>query len=201
MSLIEKLLTTQTIQGPYLGQNRLPTAQVSQALQQVLPKAAAPAALQSINQQLHLNLQVKALPTQNQQITRPLSNNSLFLQPSQQLSARLSQNTLSQIQQHPVESAIDLHLEELLLLEALKHKVRRQITDQSVPSPFAQLSYLPLERPFGLLKNSKRRLRIQGMSFLRFRFAWEDEEDSQEPGQHQRQSEAQEQESQAERKS
>ena len=182
MTLIEKLLNTQTLQGPYLGEVRMPTQQLQQALQQALPKAVAFPEPQSLQTQLHLNLQIKVNAQVNQQAAQIQNQSSnLFLQSSQVLSAKLSQNTIQQIQQHPIDSILSLRIEELFLLQMLMRKVRRQIPEQLVPSPFAQLSYIPTERPFDRLRQSKRKLQVGGLSFLRFRFAWEDDDHDSNP--------------------
>lgn len=182
MTLIEKLLNTQTLQGPYLGETRMSVQGVQQALQQVIPKTSSLPEPQSLQSQLHLNLQIK-VNTQVQQQTAQIQNQSsnLFLQSSQVLSAKLSQNTIQQIQTHPLESILSLRLEELLLLEMLTRKVRRPIPEQLVPSPFAQLSYIPTERPFDRLRLKQRKLNMRGLSFLRFRFAWEDDDNNPSP--------------------
>lgn len=174
--MIEKLLRFQTIPGPYLGENRLvPTATVTQSFQVLVnkPTPAAPAVLQSISQHLQLNVQLKPAGVQT-----PAPSN-LLVSPLQIMpSPKLSPITSAQLQQHPVSCFLDPHIEELLLLEAFKRQGRKRQLDQLVPSPNAQLSFLAIERPFSRTGASRRKLAIQGLSFMRFRFVWEDDDEA-----------------------
>lgn len=176
MTLIEKLLSYQTISGPYLGESvKAVAAAPVQTFQSLVikPVQAAPQ-LQTVVQNLQLNITIKAAPGPSSQ-TAPTS--PLF--PAGQIlpSTRLSQPTIAQLQQHPVTCPLDLSMEELFLLMALRRQAgRKRQADQITPGPFAQLSYLPIERPFSRLTVSRRKLQIKGVSYMNFRFAWEDEE-------------------------
>ncbi|PKL80288.1 MAG: hypothetical protein CVV27_00585 [Candidatus Melainabacteria bacterium HGW-Melainabacteria-1] len=188
--MIEKLLRFQTIPGPYLGENRpVPTGQVVQNFSTLLPKPEPlPPALQS--QSLQLQLQVRSL-AQGQPAAQAVAQSQAPLTPASYLHTplRLSQTTIIQIQQHPLHCRLDLRLEDLLLLEMLKRQVRKRPADHLVPSPFAQLSWLPVDRPLARLAPSRRRLEIRGLSFMRFRFAWEDDESPADDGQERQPSE------------
>ncbi len=183
--MIEKLLRFQTIPGPYLGENRLvPTATVTQSFQVLVnkPAPAAPPVLQSITQHLQLNVQLKPAGAQTP------APSHLLVSPLQIMpSPKLSPITSAQLQQHPVSCFLDPHIEELLLLEAFKRQGRKRQLDQLVPSPNAQLSFLAIERPFSRTAASRRKLAIQGLSFMRFRFVWEDDEQASQQQQHSQQ--------------
>ena len=187
MTLIEKLMRFQTIQGPYLGDQRpvttpTPAAQNFAAL--VSKPVPAVTTLQSAAQQLQISVTTQTSPAPLTPPPAPqlLPNSQLTLTP------QLSQTTLLQIQQHPVESRFSLQIEDLMLLELLKRQVRKRPIDQLVPSAHAQLSWLPTERPFLRLTQTRRKLSVRGISFIRFRFAWEGDE-PEDPRQQRRQHE------------
>lgn len=184
MSLIEKLLGTQTIQGPYLGETRAlatPTPALTNGFQSLLaPQPAAPAPLQSLGMQLQLNVPLLQ-PAQPQ-----LPPAGWIPQLPIAIRNQLSPATLLQIQQHPLESRFDIALQDWLLLDMLRRQGgRRRVPDQLQPSAFAQLSWVPLEKPFLKLAASRRKLRVHGIAFLHFRFAWEEDDGSRRQGRQQ----------------
>lgn len=176
MSMIEKLLSCQTIQGPYLGENRpLVVAPVAQNFQVLVPKAAPAPVLQSLTQQLQLTISVKSTVQTAPGNVAQMS--TLSLSPTQLMtSAKLSPVTISQIQDHSVSCRLDLGIEELLLLEAMRRHVRKRPAEQLIPSPFAQLTWVPFESPFSRRIGSRRKLSVRGLNFINFRFSWEEDE-------------------------
>lgn len=181
MSMIERLLSVQTLAGPYLGDNRaLTPANQIPAFQMAAPKPVALPPLQSVPQQLMININAQHFP---QQMQPGAQQNAAMLVPPAPINTttRLSQTTLSQIQQHAVECRWDLGIEELLILEALRPHLgsRRRPIEQVMPSPFAQLAWMPIEKPFLRLAATRRKLHVQGTAFMRFKFAWEEEEQQQ----------------------
>lgn len=185
MTLIEKLLRFQTINGPYLGENRpLQAVPVGQNFQALIAKPAPtmPAVLQSASQQLQINIQVKA------SITPAPAPSTMLVSPLQIMaSPKLNAVTINQIQQHPVTSQLELNPELLLLLEAFKRQGRKRPPEQLIPSPNAQLSFLAIERPFIRSGVARRKLSVQGLNFLRFKFVWEDDDDPSEQRRRQQQ--------------
>ncbi|MGV3526250.1 MAG: hypothetical protein ACO1RX_18670 [Candidatus Sericytochromatia bacterium] len=169
--MIEKLLRVQTIDGPYFS-DRKALPQTPPSGFQNLVKAPAPVlapVLQSAPQQLNLQVQVRA----NVHVSPLLTSQAPLTSPSQ----RLTQTTLAQLSQHPVQSENNLHLEELLVLQAiLRVRPRVRQVEQTVPTAFAILSYLPLEKPFEKVFNKRRKQALAGTSFLDFRLSWEREE-------------------------
>lgn len=183
--MIQQIISsTQKLPAPYLGPSKLVElpAQNFRSVTQQLTQQAAPAStpLQSASQHLQIQVKNQAQLTQNQ--AQQKFNHSV-----KQLAKQLSQTTRAHLQQHPVRVKIlELNLQELLLLSALRAKGQAKAADQLVPSQFAMLSSVPIERSFLRTLPKKREIFSSGRYFMNFRFVWEDweEEEHEREGQH-----------------
>jgi hypothetical protein len=174
--MIERLLRMQTIDGPYLGVNRpLEASPPVTKIQSFLlpePKAQAPKplVLQSIGQQLHIQQAQKNITMHQNQMHQSAQNI---------IRQTLTPVTLSALQGQTYTSALSLSPEELFLLGLLRSKGGAKRSDQWVPnvSPnaSAQLSFIETPRVFLRTLPRARKLRLRGISFMNFRFQWEDE--------------------------
>lgn len=165
--LIQKLLRFQTIPGPYLGEsNAVANAKITQfALPSTQSKTVLPV-LQSLSQQIQVQLQ-KPLPQQQQSpALRPLN----LLTPE---SESLCKTTLQHLRQHPV------HVPEKALKQSLLNPVGQEQTHAETAPEVQQqvlLSFLALERPFEREKSAKRKKAPPGTPYMDFVFAWEREQ-------------------------
>lgn len=169
--MIERLLRMQTIDGPYLGPNRPLEATSAAKVQPFVlpePKALAPKpmVLQSLGQQLHI-----------QQAQKNVAQHQNQMQHSAQNIIRQSLNpvTLNALQGQTFASALSLSPEELFLLGLLRAKGGARPQEQWVPNASAQLSFIETPRVFLRTLPKARKLRLRGISFMSFRFQWEDE--------------------------
>jgi hypothetical protein len=165
--LIQKLLRYQTIPGPYLGEsNAVATAKITQFVLPATQSKAVLPVLQSLSQQIQVQLQ-KPLPQQQPQ--PPTLRPANLLTPE---STSLCKTTLQHLRQHPVQ------LPEKALKQNL-NPVGHEITPaETVPEVQQQvlLSFLALERPFEREKSAKRKKAPHGTPYMDFVFAWEREE-------------------------
>lgn len=157
--MIERLLRMQTIDGPYLGPTRPVETVTTPRVPFHLPEAkvANPAQapkLQSLGQHLQIQ-QGGGVQRIAQQGLQPV--------------------TLQSLQQQGLSSAVGVSPEELFLLGLLRIKGSKQQTEQWVPNTSAQLSFIETPQTFLRTLPKARKLRLRGISFMRFRFEWEDE--------------------------
>lgn len=169
--MIEPLLLYPPMPTPYLGPAPAaaqgPNSAFQALLQPAAPQPVAPQPLQSAAQQLNISFQAQ----QSRSLTQPANPQMI-----QQLSQQLSQTTQQQLLRHPVQSLPTLSEYDLLLLLALQGQKRVRKQDQPVPSNFAMLSFLPVERPYLRSLPRRKKLQIAGIPFMHFQFFdWENE--------------------------
>lgn len=181
--MIERLLRMQTIDGPYLGPARAldaaPAAQARVAGQRFsLPAPSAtprPMELQSLGQQLHIQQAQKSVASQQQQMQRQAQNIAQSLQPT----------TLQALQGQHLNSVLHLSPQELLLLGLLRTQSEAQALsghEQWVPNASAQLSFVHTPRQILHTLPRAKKLRLRGISFMTFRFQWEEDTPPEEEG-------------------
>lgn len=173
--MIERLLRMQTIDGPYLGPTRaLDAAPAAQAHVQrfSLPAPTAaprPLELQSLGQQLHIQRAQKSVASQQQHMQRQAQNI---------VQQHLHPTTLQALQGQHLNSVLHLSPQELLLLGLLRTQPEAQALsghEQWVPNASAQLSFVHTPRQILHTLPRAKKLRLRGISFMTFRFQWEED--------------------------
>lgn len=171
--MIERLLRMQTIDGPYLGPSRpLEAASASTKVQAfALPEPSLkpppkPMGLTSLGQHLHIQQAQKNVAQHQNQIQQSAQN---------VMRQSLSPVTLNALHGQTLSSSLSLSPEELFLLGLLRAKGGAKHSETWVPNASAQLSFIETPRVFLRTLPKARKLRLRGISFMHFRFAWEDE--------------------------
>ena len=181
--MIERLLRMQTIDGPYLGSARPLEASSATKVQpfvQPEPKAVAvakPLVLQSLGQQL----QIQQFHTQQAKKNVTQHQNQMQQSAQRIVQQSLSPVTLNALHGQQLSSTLGLSPEELFLLGLLRVKGSKQQAEQWVPNASAQLSFIETPRVFLRTLPKARKLRLRGISFMHFRFEWEDNAPTEHP--------------------